>query len=363
MNAPRLRVPVARTAAALWLAATLVLTLRAVAQPTPVPFWGFFAETMAGVDYVQNVVLFVPLGWIANRGRWSWWRTVLAGALVSASVELLQQWVPGRTSQASDIICNTAGAALGWWMATPAARPRVRLGIAFAALAAFLGLHVLNTTWPEPADGVAGAGVWGQVDRVACPAEARASTVCVTVPNTAEGGNKYVRVVGSGDRTYARVQSNATGRLLTHRDCVLMSFESTAGARLRLRPPLAAACGVTEATADTIALWVNPRLEHESRGEWTPTRAGVWMWPAWPFSAYQPVLLVAAGALGFVAFAALMIGAASWMIPAGYLVMLEIVALMAGMRTPGWWEIAWTALAWAAAAALAWLDRRWRGRS
>jgi hypothetical protein len=85
------------------------------------------------------------------------------------------------------------------------------------------------------------------------------------------------------------------------------------------------------------------------------------MWAVWPFTAYQPMRLVAAGAIAFVVLTALTIGAASWVIPAGYLAMLEIVALVAGMRVPGMWEIGFTSLAWAIAAGFVALDRWWRG--
>ena len=101
-------------------------------------FWSFWTAAMAGVDTVQNVVLFLPLGWIANRAGWSAWRSVLAGALISASIEFAQQWVPGRTATAMDITCNVAGVALGWWMATSPRRPRVRVALSAAALMTFL---------------------------------------------------------------------------------------------------------------------------------------------------------------------------------------------------------------------------------
>ncbi|HEY3287760.1 MAG TPA: VanZ family protein [Gemmatimonadaceae bacterium] len=354
------RALVTRASAALWLATTLLLTLQPVGQGTSVRFWGFFTETMAGVDYAQNVVLFLPLGWIASRGRWRWWHAVLAGLVVSGSIEFIQQWVPGRTSQATDIAFNIAGTALGWWMATRATQPRVRLAIAFSVLIGFLGLHQLNTMWPEPVELVGGAGVWQTVDRISCPAGTRETTACIVVPNTAQSGNKYVRVVGVGDRTYARVQSSALGRTLTDRDCVLLMFENTIGTRMRLRPPLEAACGVADTLKQVILLQVDPRLEHEVRGEWTPTRVGAWMWPVWPFQSYQPLVQVVAAALTFVVLVSLMIGTSPWVIPAGYLAMLEVVALIAGMRTPGWWEIAASALGWLIAAGAVRLDRWWR---
>lgn len=360
---PNARAITTRTAAALWLAVTLYETQRPIGWMTPVPFWAVFTATMAGVDFMQNLVLFLPMGWIAHRAGWNVRRTVLVGALVSAGIEFGQIWVAGRTSTAMDIVCNTAGAALGWRMATPAMRPRVRLAIAFGALTALMTLHVLNTTWPDLADRVDGTGAWGAVNRVACPVGARASTVCITVPNSSEEGTKYVRVVGSGDRTYTRVQSHALNRPLARRDCVLLMFESTIGSQLRLRPPLRAACVLADSTDATIALRVDPRLEHEVSGEWTPTRASEWMWPVWPFSAYQPTVLRVAGAMAFVGLAALMTGVAPWVIPAGYLLMLECMALVAGMRGPGWWDTAWVLASWLVAVAAVRADLWWRRKT
>ena len=374
------RATMTRTAAALWLAVTLVLTLTSVGQPTRVPFWSFFAETMAGVDYAQNVVLFLPLGWIACRGHWRVWRVLLAGALMSGGIEFAQQWIPGRTSQASDILCNAAGAALGWWLAagvgsTGATGGQVltrltllerlkrlaRLEIAFIALAGFMCLHALNTMWPSPPLRGDTGGAWTSMYRVSCPQPSRASTICLDVPNSTQGGPKYARIVGDGERTYARVQSNAVGRPLTRSDCVLLSFESTMGTTLRLRPPLRAVCALADSTDSTFALRVDPRLEHDAQGEWTPMRASEWMWPVWPFTAYRPIVLRVAGALTFIVLTALMAGAAPWVIPAGYLAMLQLVALVVGMRGPGWLELGWAAIAWVAAVGAVAADRWWRG--
>lgn len=374
------RAAVTRTAATVWLAVTLYETLRVIGFGHPVPFWGFFAETMAGVDYVQNVVLFLPMGWIANRGRWGVWRTALAAALLSGAIEFAQQWIPGRTSQASDIICNTVGAALGWWLAagvsargTPSGHlmpPRnallawlvrlARLEIAFLALAGFMSLHVLNTRWPSPPARGDADGAWKSMYRVNCPEQSRPSTICLDVPNTAQVGKKYARIVGAKDETYARVQSHAIGRPLTRSDCVLLMFESTIGATLKLRPPLRAACALADSTDSTFVLRIDPRLEHEAIGAWTPVRASEWMWPVWPFTAYRSTVLRLAGAVTFIVLAALMAGAAPWAIPAGYLVMLEVVALLVGMRGPGWLEVAWAAIAWMVAVGAVGVDRWWR---
>jgi hypothetical protein len=156
--------------------------------------------------------------------------------------------------------------------------------------------------------------------------------------------------------------SDAFGRAMERRDCVRMVFEATDGRALRLRPPLGLACGLVDASDSTVVVQLDPRREHERAGRWTSTRVSVWLWPVWPFSAYQPEVLRAAGALAFVVLAALFIGAVPWVIPAGYMVMLEAVALVFGLGTPGWWELGWTLLAWGVAW-VAWrLDQWWIGR-
>lgn len=355
-----LRAAFSLAAAALWLSVTGWETLRPVGWLTPVPFWAFFTATMAGVDFVQNIVLFGPIGWIACRAGWTARRSVLAAFVISAGIEFAQQWVPGRTSTAMDIACNTSGAALGWWMATSAVRPRLRAAGAFVVLAAFLGLHVLNTAWPDLVERVDGVGVWSGVDRHACAPPARASTACIVVPNTATGGNKFVALTGPDDHAYAKVQSFAYGRLMRRTDCVLLRFESTFGAQLRLRPPISIACGLADTTDRIIELRVDPRVERSGAGQWVTTRASVWMWPVWPFNDYRPAVLRVLGAVTFVAGSALFVGEAWWVIPAGYLLLLAMASAAVDMRGPGWWEVGWAAIGWLLAAGLVHVDRWWR---
>lgn len=379
------RATMTHAAAALWLAVTLYETQRSIGWMTPVPFWAVFTATMAGVDFVQNIVLFLPMGWIACRAGWSVRRTALIGVLVSVGIEVGQIWVAGRTSTAMDIVCNTAGAVLGWWMAAGVGAtgdtsgqvpPRAewlarlarltrlpRLEIAFAVLALFMSLHVLNTMWPTPPARVDADGAWKTMYRVSCPESSRASTICMEAPNTEQAGNKYARVVGPGERTYARVQSHAVGRPLARSDCVLLRFEHTVGSALKLRPPLRAVCALANSTDSAFVLRVDPRLEHPVDGTWTPMRASEWMWPVWPFTAYRPTVLRVAGALSFIVLAALMAGAAPWAIPAGYLVVLELVALVVGMRGPGWWEAALALVAWLVAVTAVRADSWWHRKS
>ena len=352
-----------QAAAVLWLAFTVYETMRPIGWIQYVPFWAFFTESMAGVDAVQNVVLFAPFGWIAHRAGWSIWRSVLVAFLVSAAIEFAQQWVPGRTSTAMDLACNSAGAALGWWLATRVTRPRLRLGLAFVTLGAFVELHVLNTSWPSLAERADGSGAWASVTRAACPLGTRESTVCITVPNTAQRAIKYVLIVGPEEQSYARVQGGATGRLIGRKDCTDLWFESTLGATLHLRPPLTTACDLADTTEKLIDLQVNPRLAHDARGAWTPVRVGVWLWPVWPFTRYRPAVLRVAGALAFVVLSALIAGAAPWILPAGYLVVLEGAALLAGLRPPGLWDIGWALVGWLAALVAVWLDQWWAARA
>lgn len=354
---------VTRGAGAAWLALVLFLTLRPVGWIQHLPFWAFLPSLESGVDVVQNLVMFAPIGWIAHRGGWSARRTLAAAFAISAGIEFAQQWVPGRTSQAQDIVTNSLGALIGWWCATPPRRRNVRMAAAFVAFASFVGLHVLNTSWPEMAEGADGNGMWVGASRHACTPPASERTVCVIVPNIAPDGDKHLIVLGPKSLTYAHVQGLAFGRLMTRGDCVLMKFENTRGYWLRLRPPRTSACALADTGDRTIELRIDPRLEHETPGEWTPTRASVWMWPVWPFEAYRPTVLRAIGALTFVIVAALFAGEAVWLLPAGYLMLLELVAFSVGMRPLGWFDAAAALAAWMAARVAVALDRRWRYRS
>lgn len=64
-------------------------------------------------DGLLNVGLFVPLGMAAGWQARSFWRVLLAGALLSTLIELAQTIVPGRDPQLADIMFNTVGAGCG----------------------------------------------------------------------------------------------------------------------------------------------------------------------------------------------------------------------------------------------------------
>lgn len=70
------------------------------------------------VDFIANVVLFVPLGFLYRltrpRGAWSAMPCVLGiGALASACIEAAQLFEPARDATLFDVIANTCGMGLG----------------------------------------------------------------------------------------------------------------------------------------------------------------------------------------------------------------------------------------------------------
>jgi len=109
-------VTIDRTQCRLGLALTWYLVV-VIVVVTLVPF-GF--ERPAGLrlvgfatvaDVVQNIALFVPLGFVvAFAGRW---RPIVIGAGLSLSVELLQQLLPARSPSLIDLVTNTLGAWTG----------------------------------------------------------------------------------------------------------------------------------------------------------------------------------------------------------------------------------------------------------
>ena len=73
-------------------------------------------------DVAINILGFVPFGFMAChyrrltrpdvRGRNIVW-AICIGAIISLAIELIQVWLPNRTSSATDLFCNTQGTFLG----------------------------------------------------------------------------------------------------------------------------------------------------------------------------------------------------------------------------------------------------------
>jgi VanZ like family len=100
-----------------------------------------------GVDAILNILLFLPLGASLALAGWPARRALLAMSLFSAMIELAQlTLVAGRDASLGDCLTNSAGGAMGFWIATHAARllaPSARDARRLATLwaVAWLGLQ------------------------------------------------------------------------------------------------------------------------------------------------------------------------------------------------------------------------------
>src|SRR6185503_10518415 len=127
----------------------LLATLHVAGSELP-QGWTFdlFSGEAALAELIQNLLLFVPLGACLAFAGVRPLPAIIIGASLSFSVEFLQQWIPGRDPSVGDIICNTVSTALGvavavraraWLFPPPQRSARLALGIAGAAVLAWLG--------------------------------------------------------------------------------------------------------------------------------------------------------------------------------------------------------------------------------
>ena len=95
--------------------ATLTPIPEQAARSALTPFLCLPCGDTGGADLVLNIVLFFPLGISFAAVGWNAAATALIGLALSGLVEGLQYAViPGRDASLSDLVANTAGAALGW---------------------------------------------------------------------------------------------------------------------------------------------------------------------------------------------------------------------------------------------------------
>ncbi len=67
-------------------------------------------------NFLGNILLFIPFGFLLPlvTERTSWWRTLIAGMLFSAGIEIVQRITAKGYFQIDDMILNTAGTLLGF---------------------------------------------------------------------------------------------------------------------------------------------------------------------------------------------------------------------------------------------------------
>jgi hypothetical protein len=147
-------------AAVFIVAAILLLTL----WPLPEQSWQAARSPLSCLvcgdqgtqDVIQNVLMLLPLGLVLGLGGVRPRIAALIAFLLSLAVETLQYTVvPGRDASLSDVITNTAGAALGAWLAPRlplllrpsqrAARPMAMLAVLLWSGAWLFGAWAIST--------------------------------------------------------------------------------------------------------------------------------------------------------------------------------------------------------------------------
>ena len=124
----RLRIWLASTALALYVAFVLVITL--TQSPIDKPFRHDLDRlleelherglpgivTYGLIEFASNIAMFIPIGFIAALllpRRW-WWLVLLIGPLFSVAVELMQRtFLPERYATFSDVLANSIGVLIG----------------------------------------------------------------------------------------------------------------------------------------------------------------------------------------------------------------------------------------------------------
>jgi VanZ family protein len=105
--------------------------------------WGPAAIQMSDLDDIAvNILGFMPFGFIVYRYRrlakpdgrvWNVVWAVCIGAAISLAIELIQIWLPNRTSSATDLFCNTLGTFLGVLLARKMQSKATSAGNTYAA--------------------------------------------------------------------------------------------------------------------------------------------------------------------------------------------------------------------------------------
>jgi len=84
------------------------------------PFWSYRAiqEGMADLlpENIMNVVVFIPVGLLLGMAfkQMTWWKSILIGLCISASIESLQFYFMKGFSELDDVMHNTLGCMIGF---------------------------------------------------------------------------------------------------------------------------------------------------------------------------------------------------------------------------------------------------------
>ena len=145
-----------RRLAAILAATWLVLIAYATLQPTQAvvltPTFCIFCGPIGGVDFVLNVVIFVPLGMTIRWATGRWTIALIAGAITTLIIEVLQaRLIAGRDASLGDLVANTLGTLIGAWVAMELFRWLNAGAVAARRYAAIFGIIMaavfLASTW------------------------------------------------------------------------------------------------------------------------------------------------------------------------------------------------------------------------
>ncbi len=86
------------------------------------PFWSYQAiqegreELLA--ENIMNVVVFIPVGLLLGIAfkQMTWWKALLIGCSISVTIESLQFFLMRGFSEVDDVMHNTVGCLIGWFM-------------------------------------------------------------------------------------------------------------------------------------------------------------------------------------------------------------------------------------------------------
>lgn len=136
--------------------ACIVLATAIPIELRPAMPWDWRFDTL---DFLQNLLLYVPLGWGLHRQ--SWWTVVAVALALSVSAEVLQMFSFMRFCSPYDVLCNGIGACIGAWTCrriAPYGRAATfivsGMGLAAALVLsiAVLAIWRLPVARPQPAD-------------------------------------------------------------------------------------------------------------------------------------------------------------------------------------------------------------------
>jgi glycopeptide antibiotics resistance protein len=81
------------------------------------PFWSYDRPELL-VENIMNVVVFIPVGLLLGIAfkQMTWWKALLIGCGISVTIESLQFFFLRGFSEVDDVMHNTLGCLLGWFI-------------------------------------------------------------------------------------------------------------------------------------------------------------------------------------------------------------------------------------------------------